>query len=248
MSQSAASVDLHDESYFASFTDMLVGILFIFIILLVMVANNYQAQQQKTKEATESVTKMIESRNVVLNEIGKALEVSGVNVEIDLEEGILRLPESILFDLGSDKVNAKGKEALAKLSRVLAIYLPCLSFTQTNSEACDCLHLKSKGGLEAVFIEGHTDSLGNEKGYDNWGLSARRAITVFKELIGNAPILDHGIVNERQVPVLGVSGYEARRPVSKTDFRQNRRIDLRFVMRSPTPKDVEKMSEALGKQ
>lgn len=46
-----SSSDTHDESYFASFTDMLVGILFIFIILLMLFANNYQ-------QATESVTRI----------------------------------------------------------------------------------------------------------------------------------------------------------------------------------------------
>ncbi|MDE3060215.1 MAG: hypothetical protein KGJ06_04325 [Pseudomonadota bacterium] len=51
MKQQQASPEAHDEGYFASFTDMLVGIIFIFIILLMIFANNYQS-------ATESVTKM----------------------------------------------------------------------------------------------------------------------------------------------------------------------------------------------
>lgn len=49
--QDSQSQDSHDESYFASFTDMLVGVIFIFIILLMIVAHNYQ-------KATESVTQM----------------------------------------------------------------------------------------------------------------------------------------------------------------------------------------------
>ncbi|MCA9806212.1 MAG: OmpA family protein [Cyanobacteria bacterium HKST-UBA02] len=249
MEQSHASaLGSHDESYFASFTDMLVGILFIFIILLVMVASNYQNQQNESRKATEAVTKIIESRNVVLNEIGKSLEKAGVKVEIDLEQGILRLPESILFDVGSDQVNPNGKAALAKLASVLEKYLPCLAVADEKYRtACDCLELKSKGGLEAVFIEGHTDASGSEHGYDNWGLSARRAITVFRELTASKPILDRGIVNSHSVPVLGVSGYEARRPVSTTDPQQNRRIDLRFIMRSPTPEDVDHINDALGR-
>lgn len=245
MSHYSSAVDSHDDSYFASFTDMLIGILFIFIILLVMVATNFQTQQNESRQATEAVTKMIESRNIVLEEISKSLQEAGIKVEIDLEQGILRLPESILFDIASDRVNLQGRKALKKLAEVLATYLPCLGLAdQKYQEACDCLRLKSKGCLEAVLIEGHTDTLGSDMGYDNWGLSARRAITVFRELTASQPILDHQIVNAQNVPVLGVSSYEARRPVSNTDLRQNRRIDLRFIMRSPTPEDIHRIRHA----
>lgn len=248
MTHHAHVIDAHDEGYFASFTDMLVGILFIFIILLVMVASNYQTQQNQSKAAQEAVTGMIESRNIVLEEMSRSLEKSGVKVEIDLEQGILRLPESVLFDKGSDQVTPAGRESLAKLAKVLAQYLPCLGVSKVSDNSfCNCLHLKSRGCLEAVLIEGHTDTQGAEHGYDNWGLSARRAITVFKELTSSCPILDRGIVNKQNVPVLGVGGYEARRPVSTSDLRRNRRIDLRFVMRSPTPEDVKQIEQAAGR-
>jgi flagellar motor protein MotB len=245
MISNSSLVDTQDDSYFASFTDMLVGILFIFIILLVLVATNFQSQQNQSRQATESITKMIESRNAVLQEMSRSLKESGVQVELDLEQGILRLPESILFDLGSDQVNSQGKIALQKLAHVLASYLPCLGIADKQLQTkCDCLHLKSKGNLEAVLIEGHTDHIGSDTGYDNWGLSARRAITVFRELIATRPVLDRGIMNSQNVPVLGVSGYESRRPVSDTNLRQNRRIDLRFIMRSPAPEDVTRIKHA----
>ncbi len=51
--------ETHDESYFASFTDMLVGILFVFIILLMISANSYQeaADLITKKEAAELIAK-----------------------------------------------------------------------------------------------------------------------------------------------------------------------------------------------
>lgn len=269
MEQKISSVDSHDDSYFASFTDMLIGILFIFLILLVMVASNLQSQQQENQEAEEemtkvtesrniildemritleAVTKVIESRDIVLDEMRKSLEKMGVKVEIDLEQGILRLPESVLFDTGSDHISHRGKDALGKLADVLAIYLPCLAANNIKeNNICNRLELKSTNVLEAVFIEGHTDIKGSDRGYDNWGLSVRRAISVFRNLIANKPILDKGIVNSQNVPILGVSGYEARRPISNADLRQNRRIDLRFIMRSPTPEDVTRIKHELEK-
>ena len=60
-----SSHDNHDESYFASFTDMLVGIIFIFIILLMIVANNYQAA---TEAVTQSNKALEEARNKARDE------------------------------------------------------------------------------------------------------------------------------------------------------------------------------------
>jgi chemotaxis protein MotB len=75
-----SSHDTHDESYFASFTDLLVGIIFIFIILLMIFANNYQ-------EATESVTKtsraLEEARNKALQDEINRLRSETSNKELN---------------------------------------------------------------------------------------------------------------------------------------------------------------------
>ena len=242
MHQESSSIENHDESYFASFTDMLVGIIFIFIILLMIVANNFQ-------EATDAVTKINESRDKVLREIEKSLKESGVQVTIDIEQGVLRLPEDILFEFGRYEVNDKGKKALKTLSDVLGRFLPCISIVdnQSHQDSCTKLNLASKDGLDAVFIEGHTDSVGTHE--HNWELSAKRAISVFREITESSPFLNEGLKNKNGVPVLNVSGYEARRPITTIpeNFHLNRRIELRFIMRSPTPEDVKKLKDAVGK-
>ena len=97
------TLESHDESYFASFTDMLVGIIFIFIILLMIIANDFQ-------KVTKSVTEINESRDKILKEIEHSLKQAGVPVTIDTEQGVLRLPESILFGVDQYKVNTKGKD------------------------------------------------------------------------------------------------------------------------------------------
>ena len=242
MQQESSSHENHDESYFASFTDMLVGIIFIFILLLMVVANDFQ-------QATDAVTKIAESRDKVLREIEQSLKESGVQVTIDTEQGVLRLPEDILFEFGKYEVNDKGKTALKTLSGVLGKFLPCIAVTnnKSDSEPCNHLNLASKDGLDAVFIEGHTDSIGTHE--HNWELSAKRAIAVFRELTDSNPLLNEGIKNRNGVPVLNVSGYEARRPITSLpeNFHLNRRIELRFIMRSPTPEDLKKLNNAVGR-
>lgn len=232
------TLESHDESYFASFTDMLVGIIFIFIILLMIIANDFQ-------KVTKSVTEINESRDKILKEIEHSLKQAGVPVTVDTEQGVLRLPESILFGVDQYKVNAKGKEALNTLAIVLETYLPCMSVAdKKHQSACKKLHLTNKNGLDAVFIEGHTDSTGSSD--HNWLLSAQRAISVFRELTESKPFLNEGLKNINGIPILNVSGYEARRPVDPNNFNVNRRIELRFIMRSPTPKDIKRLKNVVG--
>ena len=249
MSLKRESHEAHDESYFASFTDLLVGILFIFIILLMVVATNYHKQQKDTENATEVLTAINSSRNVVLESLKKSLEEAGVEVTIDLQSGILRLPENLLFASGQSEISSEGIEALHKLSNNLIKFLPCISKADESlKESCKNLEIGSGVFLETVLIEGHTDNVkfGSETGFDNnWGLSARRAIAVYQKLINFAPLLETGILNNSEKPIFGVSAYESKRSIKENidnDSRKsNRRIDLRFIMRSPSAEEIEKL-------
>lgn len=239
--------DDHDEGYFASFTDLLVGILFIFIIMLMIFATNYQKNQKQTEDSAKVFTKINEARDQMLVEMKKALETDGVQVSIDMKHGVLRLPESLLFESGKWEPSSSGVVALKKLSNVLMDYLPCLSSTvQSFKKTCTNISL-NESVIETVLIEGHTDSkpFRSEKGFDsNWGLSAMRSISIFDHLTGERPELKN-ILNSDAQPVLGVSGYAATRPISQTSMLQNRRIDIRFIMRSPTPEEIEKIKQAV---
>jgi chemotaxis protein MotB len=70
------------------------------------------------------------------------------------------LSQNLLFKSGSKRINAAGKEALAKLAQVL----------NSNTEI-------------DITVEGHTDTDGEEA--FNWDLSVTRATSVVKELVEN---------------------------------------------------------------
>ena len=235
--------DDHDEGYFASFTDLLVGILFIFIIMLMIFATNYQQDQKKTEDSAKVLTKINQARDQLLIQMKKALENEGVTVKINEKHGVLRLPESLLFESGKWVPNEQGVKALKILANVLMKYLPCLTTTEDSLKSyCGNLPLH-ESVIDTVLIEGHTDSkrFGSETGIEsNKGLSARRSITIFDSLTKERPDLEK-VKNTDGFPVLGVSGYAAMRPISQSDMSKNRRIDIRFIMRSPTPEEIEKI-------
>lgn len=244
---------VQEESYFVSMTDLMVGMLFIFIIVLMAFALNLREQQDRHDRATQAVTETKITRREMLENIKTEMERRGVKVIIDPKNGVLRLPEELLFPRGAFELTDKGRNALTHLANVLAMILPCYA-TSLSYSADECP--PSRGGrLEAVYIEGHTDDrpiIGDlGKGIrSNWELSTARAITTFQALVQEEPELAE-IYNDNDQKILGVSGYAENRPARLEDTEDarsaNRRIDLRLLMAAPTSDDIDQMQNDVDK-
>lgn len=222
-----------EESYFVSMTDMMVGMLFIFIIMLMAFAMNYKDAEQTREEMLEALTKSYEARAEMLESIKTSLRDKGIIVEIDIENGILRLPESILFDSNEYILKKQAKENLKQLSNVIWSVLPCYSNYSKKLKDLECKY-QTTSKLDAVFVEGHTDLTGSHA--YNLNLSVNRSINTYNEMIKNNPNLLK-LTNKSGEYLFSVTGYGETRPISKI-HKENRRIDLRFLMSSPRPKDL----------
>lgn len=259
-----------DDSYLASVSDLMVGLLFLFIIILMAFALNFRsaedaaeatldellterdrlalaqealagdrdrllAERDRLAQITDRLLARDAERAELLTRIKAMLASRGLEVEVDLENGILRLPESLLFASNEAALSEAGEQAIIVLAGVLDDILPC--YVHAADER-DC-PLGARDVLEAVLIEGHTDDRPIRGGpfADNWELSAARARNTYLALIGAAPGLDALKNGSGGEALLGLSGYAARRPViaAATDEarRVNRRIDLRFLARGP---------------
>jgi flagellar motor protein MotB len=103
--------------------------------------------------------------------------------------------------------------------------------------------------LETVLIEGHTDKrpISNRKYPDNDQLSTERALAVFGELLRLQPGLDALRNADGSYPLLGVSGFGARRPLPEAqggtdaEYALNRRIDLRFILAARSSAELERL-------
>ena len=222
-------------------TDLMVGLLLIFIIMLMFFALQF-------KETIHQVEFSKEARTKILEDIQQMLKEQGVQVSIDRDQGILRLPESVLFESGHAELNEAGSNAIAALARSLSHVLPCYTHLAGHRDA-ECFD--GSAMIDAVLIEGHTDTDPVSSGRpfrDNLDLSAARATNTFRALL-SASGIDEGsrqplllsFLNQSGVPVLSVSGYGEHRPIS--DLKDpNRRIDLRILMaslRSSTQQEIE---------
>ena len=220
------------ESYFVSMTDLMTGFLFVFIIMLMFFVLQYSSAATQLVSAKDT-------RDLILEDIDARLKKRGVIVEVEYDNGILRLPEELLFSKNRADITEKGREDVKHVAAAMSIVLPCYTGKFISP---DCK--PSPGGrLETVLVEGHTDSdpvKGGPFG-DNWELSAFRAINTYQALILAAPRLGE-LRNDGGKAVLGVSGYGEFRPLNANlDERQktqNRRIDLRFIMEVPRPPEI----------
>lgn len=286
-----------DESYLASVSDLMVGLLFVFIIMLMAFGLNFtqaktlalavgeelstardaadrererlaaeidalegererlkaeltlvMSQRDELSEMSRALTERDRIRRLMLQRLQDLLRQRDVQISLDPENGILRLPEGLLFESGASGLREEGERALREVAFALARSLPCYSQAPAAAQA-DC----ARGAaplLEAVLIEGHTDERPFAGGaVDNWTLAALRGVNTFKALIRYEPSLDL-LRNARGEALLGVSSYEARRPVTRDPSaeaqRLNRRIDLRFVVAAPASDELARLRGRLA--
>lgn len=224
---------VEEENYFVSMTDMMVGLVFIFIIMLMYYALQF-------RDVTEQLTGADRTRAEILRQIEETLRERGVEVSIDTQNGVLRLPDAILFDSARAELKPEGLQAVGHLADALSEILPCYTHTASARPA----HCSADNGhrIESVYVEGHTDADPLSRGgalRDNWDLSVMRATNTYRALTELRPELSALCADKNGTcePVLSVSGYGPQRRIdlgSEADQKaRNRRIDLRIIMVTP---------------
>jgi chemotaxis protein MotB len=248
------------ENYFVSMTDMMVGVLFIFIIMLMSfaldlrkstdakvdslkviqeVADKLDILEKQVRQEVGRLDDAGQRRRDLLKEIQSQLKSEGLSVKIDEANGVLRLTEdSVRFAPSRADLVGKNKENVVKIAHALGRVLPKYARCRKGpASTCDDA---SGATLETFFIEGHTDSTGEDA--MNWQLSTARANSTYQEIIATVPALRE-LLNRRMEEIISVSGYAATRPLDLENTPQawarNRRIDLRFVMETESRKGLE---------
>jgi flagellar motor protein MotB len=133
--------DAEEENYFISMTDMMVGVLFIFIIMLMSFALNFQKQadrqedkisvaeevgrklealEQRVSQRLSEIREAASARAQLLHDLRDALSREGLNVTVDEANGVLRLSEdAILFPVNGADLVGRARDNVDKLARVL---------------------------------------------------------------------------------------------------------------------------------
>jgi flagellar motor protein MotB len=239
--QNESNVD-EENPYWISFSDLMSGLLVIFILAAVALIIELTEQQQKINADISEQRQATKARKAVLYEIRDELLKNKILVEIADNDTVLRIPEKTLsFSSNSDRIPTdKNTQDTVKL-----IGIALHNAINKKVESIDSTKMRYEF-LDTVFIEGHTDSWPTKREKGNWGLSAFRAISLWdfwNKNVGLSPKFNR-MANANGIKLFSVSGYAASRRtqlVEKTAAQrsQNRRIDLRFTIKSPSISELE---------
>lgn len=186
----------------------------------------------------EYLSRVSDVRREILTKLRDALRDDFPDLQVELSEqsDAIRFQGEGLFATNSDILAPKKLDIITRLAQRLHDVLPCFTLGERSEFSEDC----NPGFvmIEAVQIEGHTDSVGSDA--RNRKLSVDRANNTFFAMTSATPLIMQQR-NLKMQPVLSVSAYGPDRPVTtnKTPAGRatNRRIDLRFIMVAPQNTD-----------
>lgn len=121
----------HQESghgFWISISDLMAGLIFIFLIILVVFSIQYKEEQNAFIEAKRELQSPAKTRSQILNDLKAILKADGLEVETLPEEGILRITEKTLTFPPARAVPIKDTlENLGSIAKALTMVLPCHS-------------------------------------------------------------------------------------------------------------------------
>lgn len=234
------------DAFNTSISDLMAGMLAVFILALCYFMINFGQITAERKEALDKVTHSNEIRKKLLSNIEETINEElkknklPIKVSADKDRGILPLPAGIFFDSGKAEIKEEGIKIIQVLGKALSEELEKKEFAET---------------VDTIFIEGHTDDEAiseYSKFESNWQLSTERAIRTWDELQTIDGIDLKNRNNKNGQPFFSCSGYADTRPHpdaiidkehdSKEELERkrqiNRRIDIRITMLPPTEDDL----------
>lgn len=221
-------IEQDNHSYWISFSDIMSGLLVVFILACLALLTELMQTKNRVDEAISQLSKAEEVKRTIMQEIKETLRQRNIEVQISDNESILRIPEQLLaFDTNQFAIpdDSQMRQNLTDIGKVLYD-----SLTKKNRMAW----------MDTIFIEGHTDRRPTSRPLGNWGLSSDRAISVWNYWNDEAGIPLRKLRNHGDRPLFSVSGYGKTRPLlsrGASPLRINRRIDIRITVKKPIIKD-----------
>jgi len=223
-----------DNPYWMSFSDVMSALLIIFILAAVILIVQLMELEEN---ALNELNRADLVRREILNEAKEQLELRGIRVTVSQNDTVLSIPNDTLgFGTAEYLIGESFVPIALQIGEVLSQVI-------REDDRIDY--------LDTVFVEGHTDIRRlsrSSMNMDNWGLSAFRAISLWQLWEESLPeeITLNSLMNLDDQLLFSVSGYGPSRPVTEAQvteeqFRENRRIDIRFTIRRPDREQIESL-------
>lgn len=191
-----------DSKFWIALIDMMTSILIIFLLVTFVDT----ILNPKNIELAIIDKKRSEFVTLLKKEFKREIDQDIIQLKKEFDHLQITFSDRILFRPGAYQLQYSGQNALEKCARTIQTYM------KTGK----------RGDIKTIQVEGHTDNrpLVGKTAYpsDNWELSTARAISV----------IDFFGENQLSKSLFSANGYEANRPVSKTQPNKNRRIELKI--------------------
>lgn len=232
--------EAHGEGgqYYISISDLMTSLLFVFILILSYVMLSFVKKEDELSNEIKKIEQNIEYRAELLRTLQARLRKKNIDVEIDIENGNLRLKSDLLFESGSADMSGEGERQISEIARLLM---------EKMAES------KYQNAIDTIFVEGHTDTQpikASGKYRDLWSnkeLSAQRAINTYGQMVQAAGKPITQLKNKKNKYLFSYSGYAATRPLCDESAEaiagnrellgkcrgKNRRIEFYFTVNTP---------------
>jgi len=237
-----------DGHYYISISDLMTSLLFIFILILSYVMLSFVKKEDQLTNQIKKIEQNIEYRGELLQILQEELLGKNINIEIDKENGNMRLKSDLLFKSGSAIISEEGKRQINEIAQLLMINM---------------VKLKYKNAIDTIFIEGHTDSVPISisrqriRQWSNKELSAQRAINTYSQMVIATNDKINTLKNKKEKHILSYSGYADNRQlcnekeiIKSSNYEElklcrskNRRIEFYFTVNTP---DIKKIKDHLS--
>lgn len=211
-----------DPNFWISISDLMAGILIIFILLFILKMLDYQGEIDKKKEVTqeleETKQKVIElssTRLKIITLLKDEFEKQNLDIAIDENTGAIKLKENILFDSSKSELKSTGKDFLQKF---MPIYFKILLENKDIRKE-----------LGEIIIEGHTDDV--SKYIYNLQLSQDRALNVVKYLMSNEFDYKNREILIKYITANGKSFSDLIYKDGNVDRDGSRRVEFKFKLK-----------------
>jgi len=233
---------LETEEYFISISDLMISLLFIFILILSYVIFQFAEKKDILESKIKKIEQNMKNRKDLLQELKNELKSKNIDIDIDGDNGNIRLKSDLLFKQGSAIISDNGVYKIDEIAKLIVSKMD---------------NPKYKNSIDTIFIEGHTDSVPIKVSnrckaqWTNKELSAQRAINTYTQMIKATNGTIAKLKNNKNKHLLSYSGYANNRPICyekdnmsisklKECRAKNRRIEFYFTINTP---DTSKLKE-----
>ncbi len=207
--------DTKPTSFWITYSDLMSGLLLVFVLLMVVAMTHYAEFNRKKTEVLKNQEERLKSfRELQIKLIGNLEEAfQDETVSIDTTTGVLQIGSGILFGENESELRPEGQE---RLTRIFDAYIKVILDDQFSDF------------IKQIEIEGHTNTNGTY--LHNLQLSQQRALTVMREL------LDHAGKDHDRLQKLVIAGGRSFSNLiydenGQEDQIRSRRIEIKFRLK-----------------